>query len=53
LEPPPFLGIANSQRGLDQLEGVRSRGQGTDQRICTGKMEAPPGFEPGMAVLQI
>ena len=23
----------------------------TDQRVCSGNLEAPPGFEPGMAVL--
>ena len=33
-----------------QLEGVGLRSQGSDDRIGTGKLEAPPGFEPGMEV---
>jgi hypothetical protein len=36
-----------------QLQGRRLCCRGTNDRIQTGNLEAPPGFEPGMEVLQI
>src|SRR6476619_675722 len=43
-------------RGLSstvvQLEGVRLRCSGRKRSLLLMKMEAPPGFEPGMEVLQ-
>ena len=44
---------ADWQLDLVELEGVRLRCQNANDRLCSVKMEAPPGFEPGMEVLQI